>query len=262
MNIKTLVLIKVTLSFILALGAVASIAQAGIRLGAQRATTDQWHWTNEEWVGNDTAYRSIRKVIDNDFSHDLLTSSSINTYNDLYKQRHNDPLSLFRWAYASFQATQRNPLIPQKNVIAPGAFKEAPSPQSYEYARLRFLVSAHYSPNFHLQSIGERLLRHNYEDNDVKYYLIQCYRPWQSPLEKDKALTLANDMVRSEPNRPGSYSALGGIYFSSWIVNRRKEDADQAITAYQEYLHYAPTNFEWRKQAEKTIQYIRSHTAT
>jgi len=118
------------------------------------------------------------------------------------------------------------------------------------------------SPLTPFQTVGERLLNHKPDDNDVKYYLIQCYKPWRSTLEKQKAVSLAQDLVHVAPSRPGSYSALGGVYFNSWMVSHEKEDAEKAVLAYRHYLRVAPQNYAWRRQAESIIQYITSHSAT
>ena len=106
------------------------------------------------------------------------------------------------------------------------------------------------------------MLRHTPNDNDVKYYLIQCYEPERSEQEKEKAVTLAQNLVLSAPHRPGVYSALAGIYFRLWMVSHQAEDANKAVSAYQEYLRIAPKNYAWRRQAENIVDYIKSRQAT
>lgn len=222
----------------------------------------QWQWTEEEWTGNEAPYQELRNSIDSNKSQGKLKPEMIENYKALHQKKSDDPLAVFRWGYASFQATQSNPPVPQKQLVAPNAFDTIPSPHTYEYTRLRFLVGAHYNPDVHLQHVGERLLNRKPDDKDVMYYLIQCYKPWRSTSEKQKAVSLAQDLVHAAPDRPGSYSALGGVYFSSWMAGHGKEDADKAVSAYQHYLRIAPQNYAWRRQAENIILYINSRSAT
>lgn len=235
-------------------------ATAASKNSESPSIASQWKWVAEDWTGDEAPYQKLRTAIDGSKSSGKLTSETIKKYKVLHEKKPNDAVALYGWTYASFQATQSNPPIPQQQIVAPSAFNEAPSPHTYEYDRLRFLVWAHYTPDARLQGIGERLLRHSPDDEDVKYYLIQCYKPWRSNLEKQKAVSLAQDLIRTVPSRPGSYSALGGVYFNSWMVSHRKEDADKAVSAYQDYLRIAPQNYAWRQRAEEIIQYISSRS--
>lgn len=256
--------VKMTLMYLCLLLIVSGshlFAQTNKQVYSQTGVS-HWQWVEEDWTGDDALYQKLRADIDRSKRNGDLTTETISKYKNIHQKKTNDPVSLFRWAYASFQATQSNPPAAQKQVVAPYDFDEAPSPHTYEYDRLRFLVWAHYNSDVHLQTVGERLLNHKPHDNDVKYYLIQCYKPWRSTLEKQKAVSLAQDLVHVAPSRPGSYSALGGVYFNSWMVSHEKEDAEKAVLAYRHYLRVAPQNYAWRRQAESIIQYITSHSAT
>ena len=228
----------------------------------QQGNSSRWQWIEEKWNGDEAAYQKLRTTIEKNKKDDKLTSDVIEKYKLLHEKKRTDPIALYQWGYASFEATQSNPPIFQAQLVSPTAFEEAPSPHTYQYDRLRFLVWVHYSPHARFQTIGERLLRHTSDDNDVRYYLIQCYEPEHSEQEKQKAISVAQDLIHSAPHRPGSYSALAGIYFRLWMVNHQTEDGNKAVTTYQEYLRIAPKNYAWRRQAENIIGYIRSHQAT
>ncbi len=230
-------------------------------LGPQN-NAPRWQWMEEKWNSDEATYQKLRTATEKDKREGKLTSDMIEGYRLLHEKKRKDPIALYQWGYASFEATQVNPPISQVQLVSPMAFEEAPSPHTYEYDRLRFLVWAHYSPHARFQTVGERLLGHASNDNDVRYYLIQCYDPEHSEQEKQKAVTLARNLVRSAPRRPGSYSVLAGIYFRLWMVNHQAEDANRAVSAYQEYLRIAPKSYAWRRQAENIIGYIRSHQAT
>lgn len=233
----------------------AAFAQVG-NSPAQRQNSSRWSWTSENWTGNDAEYRIIRADIEAQQSQGTLDLPTLEKYKTLWEQDRNSPTELFRWAYASFRATQQNSPVAQKQMILPDAFGEVPSPHAYEFSRLRFLVDAHYFPHSQLQDLGERLLRHTADDYDVSYYLISCYKPWESTVEKEKALKLAQNLVRKNPTRPGPYSALGSVYFGLWFVNHHQQDGDDAIKAYREYLRIAPVDDAWRKQVIKSIKYV------
>lgn len=235
-----------------------ALAEPVNNLGPQGGAS-RWQWMDEKWNGDEANYQKLHVAIERNKKAGKLTSDIIEKYRLLHEKKPTDPIDLYQWVYASFEATQSNPPVFQAQLVSPGAFEEAPSPHTYEYDRLRFLVAVHSSAHAHFQTVGERLLRHTPDDNDVKYYLIQCYRPEHSEQEKQKAISLAQELIRSAPHRPGSYSALGGIYFRSWMMNRQTEDANKAISAYQEYLHIAPQKYAWRRQAENIIDYIKSH---
>lgn len=206
-------------------GSCAALAVSALAFAEPTSNTPEphpmaspWQWTEEKWSGDEEAYQKLRTTVDDNKAVGKLTLETIERYKILHEKKPSDTLALFQWSYASFQATQSNPPISQKQLPAPHIFEEAPSPHTYEYDRLRFLVWAHYTPDARLQTVGERLLRHTSNDYDVEYYLTQCYNPGHSVLEKQKAVSLAQRLVRVAPGRPGSYSALGGVYFNSWMV--------------------------------------------
>ena len=251
---------KIGLLFAVSIFCTPSLAEPSNHLRPQDSAS-RWQWMEEKWNGDEAAYQKLRAVIEKNKREGKLTSDVIERYRLLHEKKQTDPSALYQWSYASFEATQTNPPIFQAQLVSPTTFEEAPSPHTYEYDRLRFLVWAHYSPHARFQSIGERLLRHTPNDNDVRYYLIQCYEPEHSEQEKQKALTLAQNLIHSAPYRPGAYSALAGIYFRLWMVNHQTKDGNKAVSAYQEYLYIAPKNYAWRRQAASIIGYIRSHQA-
>ena len=218
------------------------LAEPANNLGRQD-NSSRWQWMEENWNDDEAAYQKLRAAIEKNKQEGKLTSEVIERYRLLHEKKQTNPIALYQWGYASFEATQTNPSIFQAQLVSPKAFEEAPSPHTYEYDRLRFLVWAHYSPHARFQTIGERLLRHTPNDNDLKYYLIQCYEPEHSEQEKQKAVTLAQSLIDSAPHRPGAYSALAGIYFRLWMVNHQAEDANKAVSAYQDYLRIAPKNY-------------------
>jgi tetratricopeptide (TPR) repeat protein len=260
MKPKSLICTMISLSAILVLPNFAEAKPASDKIESQPMVS-HWRWTEEKWNGDELGYQKLRATIDNNREVGKLTLEALEKYKVLYEKKPEDPLGLFQWTYASFQATQSNPPIIQKQIITPYIFDKVTSPRTYEYDRLRFLVAVHYSPDSHLQGIGERLLQHTPDDYDVEYYLIQCYKPEHSSLEMQKAISLAQDLIKSAPQRPGSYSALGGIYFRSWMLSHQIEDADKAVSAYQSYLRLAPQNYMWREQAKNIIHYITSRSA-
>lgn len=212
----------------------------------------------EKWTGNEKLYAAARENIDSDFSRGRITVAYLSNLEATWNQDEHNPLTLFRWAYARFKAQGLHPAIPFTTMPAEGAFNEVPSPHTYEYARVRFLIETSLSRHRELMAVGKRLLAHNSNDFDVEYCLTYCFGESMSAEEKQAALAYADHLIQKYPNKPSVSAVKGGVYFSYWIDHRNKQDARDAIKWYQQYLRLAPVNYEWRKEAASTITLLQS----
>lgn len=91
------------------------------------------------------------------------------------------------------------------------------------------------------------------DDYDVKFRLIAILTPGLSTEEKKQAVSYANDLIRIDAKRPSAYSALGGVYYRSWLISKSRDDAEKSIAAYRRYLQLAPANDTFRPQAQSII---------
>lgn len=224
----------------------------------QQQTSSATSWMTEKWTGDETHYAAARENINRDFSRGGITVAYLKGLETAWNQDEQDPLKLFRWAYARYKAQGLHPPIPFTTVPAYGAFNEVPSPHTYEYARVRFLIETSLSRPRELMAIGKRLLARNPDDFDVEFALSRCFGETMSAEEKQSALAYADHLINKYPNKSSVYAVKAGVYFSYWIDHRNKQDARDAIQWYQKYLKVAPTNYEWRKRAEGIVTLLQS----
>lgn len=221
----------------------------------------QFLWLAEHWTSDDKPYQNIQHEIDKVAQQGQLTVNQIEHYRTQRQSDPQNPRTLFRWVYATYQAQQMHPPVRLTQVPEPGAFQYVVSPQCYQYTRLRFLTNAEYAPEPQLVTVAKRLLQHEPDDYDVQYYLVKCYKPWMSDKQKHDALMYAQDLIQKMPNKPSARAALGDIYHACWVVKRDVEDGQKAVAAYQEYLKLAPENYAGRAQVQKLIRRIQTYKA-
>lgn len=226
---------------------------------------------NKSWAklplnGDDAAYAQIVSHVDQAIRSGVSPQSLRNQYGLQAQRQPNIPQAQFAWAYASWKALPPDFTLSDKASIlegVPEALAHVPYPRAYHFACIRFLVEE-LDPR--MQKLGEALLVHNPSDKEVKEHLIGCYgtfllvsKPSDAavPNIKQKALSYAQEMLRTDPQKPRYHATIGWIYLMSWAENNNHNDGQNAIKYFQEYLSLAPANDSWRKQAEYFIKMIR-----
>lgn len=228
------------------------------------ARPDPWTWTTEAWNGNDKPYRQIRSEIDAAIKRGKSPIALANQYKATAKteprQPSYDPQSQFRWMYAFYQAALRDPRYANSSdeVRAYESAGYFPSPHSYEFARVRFLLTTLGSPDPHLQGLGERLLKRNPKDYQVMRILLRVINPNDSESEKQQALGYAHTLIQVGPNSPMGYGSLGGVYFALWMKGRSAEDYKQAVANYNRYLELAPAADPFRANIAKLFNLMNA----
>jgi hypothetical protein len=107
---------------------------------------------------------------------------------------------------------------------------------SYEFTRMRFLVTAAGEPFQEYVPVGKKLLFQDPSDRTVKEILLMCLKPYT---DEDDALgkRLAEELVKVHPSdRPGFWYQLGMTYWMSWDKNGRDADRQRSIGAFQKYI--------------------------
>lgn len=216
-------------------------------------------WTTAKWASNDAQFAAARANIDDDFAHNRITASYLARLEKKWTENQKDPKSVFSWAYTSYRAKSLHPPLSPNSLIGPGVFNAAPANQNYQYARVRFLNETIFGPHRKLKAVGDRLLAHTPNDFDVEYAYASCLGGSLSAQEKQDALAYVDKLIQKYPTKPSVYGVKGGIYLSYWVDHRNKQDAQDAIKWYQEYLRIAPANDGWRKQAQTIITVLQSH---
>lgn len=212
-------------------------------------------WLVEPWSGNDRCFLQQTRTIGNlAGSLDRLTAAVSQRRQSFTKRR--DALSLYGWGYAAYTAAKqaRRADREQFSEIV-RAMEQVPSPKSYSFTRLRFLISASLMPLPYLRGVGERLLTRKANDTDVKYCLINVYYLGNSG-EREKALRYVADLIAVAPQRPSFRACAGSTYFRLWLLSKKHSDAEQALAHYHKYLELAPHDDPFRPRAEEVIRIL------
>lgn len=234
-------------------------AQQNISPPSAQWSANEWTWTKEKWDGDEKPYKKARLEIDRAIQEGRDLDTLLEKYKKNASKNATDPLLQFRWAYSAYKSAAKagnNAAAKLQGVEF--ALKRANSPQTYEYARLRFLVVARTTPYHRLKEVGERLLKRNSKDDEVKFYLVSVLDPGLYASEKAQALQLAQELIRSQPKRPSSYSVLANTYLAIWSKSKSPDDAHKAISAYRQFLQVAPKDHPFRKQAAAWIKFLES----
>lgn len=227
-------------------------------------STAYWAWTTEPWTGDDKPYIQVRNNIDKAIAKGQKPDVLLAKYKLLAEKSPKVSVAQFAWGYAAYKAAKAEVRDYNKSQMSIGrarnAMEQLPSPRSYQYSRLHFLLAAAGLPQLELLDVGKRLAQRNAKDWDVKFYIVSIMMNGPHP-NKQEALKYAQENVKANPKRPSSYTSLGSIYWWSWRQTGSKVDADKAIAAYRKYLQLERPNHEFRSIAERIIKRIQESQA-
>jgi len=231
--------------FVLLIAVVAAAVHIG---GAEQyvitdaSSAARMAWVDETWSNNDPAYRNARSAIDYMTDHGKLTKQYWQKFYTAALQNKQDPLTQFKWAYATYQAARSGvqfDSVTRLRFQVNEALANVKSPRNYEFARVKFLIAMSHNTNYAYQNLGRRLLKRDVKDRDVKYHFIDTLN-LTKPKEAEEALRCAKELVRDYPKRPGCHGALASVYLSKWNSGHRSEDANAAIVEYQRVIQLTP----------------------
>lgn len=227
----------------------------------------QWEWTQEQWTGDNAPYATIRKSIDTAIAAGQNASIIVSRYAPEAQRSPSNAKVQFRWAYATYRAYVAEKISKaglaslessRKLYSAITALQNARSPRSYDYTRLRFLMSVEHFPDRHLKDLGRRLLRRDPNDDSVKHRLLFVLERYPGSLEeRHEAVALAQSLLKRQPSKVSYHATLAGAYMLLWEGTKSPSDADKAIANYRKYLQLAPPNATFRKRAQMWIDYIQ-----
>lgn len=224
-------------------------------------TLDGWGWAAQPWTGGDAPYQKIISDINKDLDKGQKPDALIAGYKAKADASPKDPQAVFGWAFAVWRvATWSDEYRKRYSDFTdlPDALAGASFPRTYSYARLRFLIQAQVRTMPQLQELGERLVKQNPKDNDVKYQLIHVLRQTPARPENQEALKLAQELVQSDPKAALYYQVLGSVYLDAYIdFGFNKADGDKAIAEFQKELELRPLNDPTRLDVERAIKNIQ-----
>ena len=232
-------------------------------LGHATEHVSEWSWLTEKWNGDDRPYLHTVAGIDK-ISNRKTLLSLLKTYQRQQAQQPQSALALFRLALVVYNLASEPTVSYAEGYQELGiekiniAFQQVPSPRTYSYARLRFLIASYIMPIDLLKTVGERLLKHNPTDSDVQFYLVRNHTAASQASERARGIACAQDLVRKFPARAAFYSLLGFVYHASWIYTHSKSDALKAVSAYRRYLDLAPADATFRTGAQDMIDKMQN----
>ena len=212
-------------------------------------------WTVEPWGVNSQLYYQARMKIYQAVKAGQNIVALSQTYKVQAQKNPHDPLIVFKYVYATYQASQVS-----RDFGKTGALVEAEQAldlvlptHTYEFARLHFLVAAATFPRHQLKDVGARLLKHDPSDIAIEWRLVTILDPGLYPAEKDQALAYAFDLVKRTSNSPDAQTRLAATYYQIWMGTKEWSDGEKAIAAYRVYLNMAPKDAPFRKRAQSII---------
>ncbi len=231
----------------------ASAAQSPLQVLLQQQRL-KWSWADEAWTNNDKSYLLTKENVD----QLVLQGKGLDGLLQIYKRSAtNSPyntLEQFRWAYLAFQMT----LLPEnqkqgvdKIGLSAYALDRPASPHSYEYDRMRYRIWSYLTPNYLLNSLGDRLLKRDPKNREIRFYVIGNFADatnWGERNPKDviasqkKAITLLHKFIEDYPTDSAAYGLLGGIYSDMYLKSTNPVDQKNALVAFKESQKYQTPN--------------------
>lgn len=204
----------------------------------------------------------MRRQVEKDFLKTLKPAPAKARYGKYERQAQlqlRNPVAQFGWALAAYRRVQIERTLTDGPVpITIEGLVRASAPESYQYARMRFLaIRVTDIPAVKLVGLGKRLLRRNPKDRDVIYYIVPILN-YRAPKERAYALSLANSLVRANSKVAAAYIALANANFYAWLATGNKAYGEQAITAYRKHMSMTKVDEIGKRQIARVVKRIRS----
>ena len=203
-------------------------------------------WQQETWSSDDKPYQQIRQEVEASFTSGKPAVQLAEEYRKEAQNNPKSPLAQFHWAYAIWKTLTPTSSSAEKQTNGIGAFFTLAytlSPDTYNYARLRYLLSYQYQ-NGDQTVLGERLLQRDTQDAEVKAHLALDYtgKPY-SLASKTRAIQLSREMIQANPKCSRCYAIRAEAYYTAYYENgRHRKDGLAVIAALKEYLSLAKPN--------------------
>lgn len=223
--------------------------------------TRMWDWTTETWNGDNTPYHQVRLDIDKVADEKQGLDELLIKYKAQAQRNPDDALAVFRWAYTAYRVMlSRHSTLTQHAALegVEEALRQADSPHTYDYARIRFLVGEFYTSHRQAVSVAKRLLAVESNDYRVQYSLAVIYlNDYVSP-NFEEALAICQHLKQLYPQKTSVYALTGETYAFWWYKDKNPAYAQAAVENYEKYLKLAPPNDEFRKRAQGIINEFKA----
>ena len=218
-------------------------------------------WVFEKWSANDKVFPLINKQLQKKIlaSHDAVSITA--AYGELFKKTPKSTVLLFKWGMSTYYAskTKSSTWFPTDSDLLLTSLDVIPSPHSFQYDRMRFLIQSHFRGEDFLKTMGLRLLKVNPGDDEVKSSMFPVLNIVGNPRDGQLALDFANELIAKHPANPRWHAMLGSTYNLISVRTNKRLDCEKAITAYQDYLKLAKKTDPFYSHAEYMISVIKKN---
>ncbi len=246
------------LSRVFIVGLVLSLGMTAQALAPQPDLKRYWgglsffglEWCKEDWTGSDTPFIAVERNIDNRVAQGAKPSALLAAFRRAALSNPRNATSQFAYAYAAQKtADAKTDGQSLDSLLQPPlkALGEVPSPRSYQYTRLRWLLEhkvGQWKGFMPVIGLGKRLIARNPKDKTVRFYLVEELLLSRVPTDQTVELPRYAQEIENEPQKSvATYSLLAGVYHDLLLTTHNPEYADKAISNYQRYLQLTPPSY-------------------
>lgn len=203
-------------------------------------------WLHQPWTGDDAPYATARARIEREISTTPPTAL-VAQYAGPAQARPNDPLAQFAWAYAVHKSINVAGFSTNESkdtrFAAEVALAEAPSPHTYNYARLHYLIILQgpgSGGNYFLKNMAYRLLKKDPNDFPVLTGLVAIDAGNQDKVAQKEGYSLIQKLIKKYPEKPQVYDMLGGWHYAQYLMYHSSSNYTQSIANYKKALALYP----------------------
>lgn len=220
-------------------------------------------WVSQAWTGDETPFREFRLSMDRAVAQGQSPAQLAEKYSAT-KFDIEHPLAVFQWAYPAYLAEKAKALPGDEGELydirnAMQSAANFDSPHNYEFDRLRFLAEMTNSSNLALFPMGERLVKRNPKDYEVRLLWTKCMADPEYlhlPVMKDNIEIL----IKAFPKDPSKQIQLAYFYGALAQEKKYRDPAtlNRAIAAYRKVQSLSQPSDKYYKRADFSIQQMHT----
>lgn len=216
----------------------------------------QWAWTEETWAKDDKVFSLLQSKVDQ-MGSQIGWPKTVAHFEKIKRKQPKEAASLFCYSLAIYRSTahgNRQAQLQFPTLL--NEFNTIPSPHSYRYTRIRYLMEVSQFARPQLKVVVRRLLKRDPSDVHVLYSTLNLWNVMKEN-ERQESLDIAKKLIKIAPKRPISHAYSGWIHYQIWLVTKKPAEASAAIAGYQNYLNIAPKNDSFRQRAQEILATIK-----
>jgi hypothetical protein len=190
------------------------LAQAPFHGQSKMLTTQQLEelgdtsWVKVPWDGDDRPFAAARKTIDGELAAGVDPDSLVAQYSGAASANPTNAFDQFRWIYATRMQHMGPDTAPPDYSLEVLALAGAKDPHTYDFTRLRMLVSYLYGD----KDAWQRLYDYNPGDTEVACHYAYSLSMSKTNADQDKAVKVINRVLRTGKEDPVIYIMAAFTY--------------------------------------------------